>query len=315
MRTTLPCRSHPPSSFFPLRLLPPLPLLQEFQSAIAVKCGSIEDEELGGSSAAASFVHEWCANWAQGAFKTLFDEKPPDASEHADLFQGLSSLCAKAPALGKYCTGPAVGLHDWFTDWVAIDVSGRLSQYLMDSHQKPFNVLVQTFEMAKATIDSLDKCKDFDNAEKRKGAVKSISTYMKESEAVKGAIGQLETLAVGGTQSSRVQFLCRYHRCVLGFGDIVDQCKGGSAVVASEFTDDFASSAMQFFGSLETFRSWFSAAADQAKQASEGWDFDICSSAPALDRVRTGRGKPRGMAAFPNIRAPSHPRPSMPQAR
>ena len=153
-------------------------------------------------------------------------------------------------------------------------------------------MLKENFGKTRATIESLEKRKDFDNADSRKGAVESISTYLKEVEAVKGAVGQPETLVVGGDQNSRVQFLSRYYRCVLEFSAIVGQCKGGSAVVASEFTEGFASSAIRFHSSLESFRSWFSAAADQAKQASEGWEFDICASASALDRVQTGRGKP-----------------------
>ncbi len=105
-----------------------------------------------------------------------------------------------------------------------------------------------------------------------------------------------------------MQFLTRYHRCLVGHSVVIRQCKGGSTVEARDFQDEFAAAAAENYQQLESFRAWFSAAADKVIEASTDWEINACVDAAALDRVPLGGAK-QNCSHPPSSIPPAPPRP------
>ncbi len=282
---------------------------QELAPTVAAKCGSIEDG-LDDMAKATAFLHAWSRHWAQGSFDSIGEDgSEVDSESRTELFKELSALCRDVPVLGKFCRNEeALDMYKWFSNWVAESISPKLDKLLMKTFEEPYLQLVEHYEKAKAIVESVDKSIDLDSVDSCVATAACISTYLEVSEAVNCATSRLGSLVVGGKESSRVQFLTRYHRCLVGHSVVIRQCKGGSTVEARDFLDEFAAAAAENYQQLESFRAWFSAAADKVMDASTDWEINACADAAALDRVPLGGAK-QNCSHPPSSIPPAPPRP------
>ena len=265
---------------------------QELAPTVAAKCGSIEDG-LDDMAKATAFLHAWSKHWAQGSFDSIGEDGSESSTE---LFKELSALCMDVPVLGKFCRNEeALDMYKWFSNWVAESISPKLDKRLMTTFQEPYLRLVEHCAKAKAVVECLDKSIDLDSVDSCVATAACISTYLEVSEAVNYATSRLGSLVVGGKESSRVQFLTRYHRCLVGHSVVIRQCKGGSTVEATDFRDEFAAAAAENYQQLESFRAWFSAAADKVMDASTDWEINACADPGRSKRRLPSPHAPAGL--------------------